>query len=258
MTEERDEKDSRRVSQKYRELGAEEPPRALDEAILAASRRGASARPTSVDRLNRQRWYGPLAAAAVIVLAVAMTLQIQFEQPDLEVPAPPAAKPAPPAAQAPAKAPAEIQPKAAAEPVKQKLEALARRAESRAFVPDPAPPAAPAPAAQPESRIQAPAGAPAPAASASGALAGAAGEREQREGPARDRARELSAVRSMAKRAEAPAQALAETPERELERIAELRRQGRHDEADKALAEFRKRYPDYKIPQSMLERVERR
>ena len=50
----------------------------------------------------------------------------------------------------------------------------------------------------------------------------------------------------------------AETPERWLERIAEMRRQGRHDEADKALAEFRKRHPNYKIPEAMLERVERR
>jgi hypothetical protein len=51
---------------------------------------------------------------------------------------------------------------------------------------------------------------------------------------------------------------MAETPERELERIADLRKQGRHDEADKALAEFRKRNPDFKIPEAMLERVERR
>jgi hypothetical protein len=48
------------------------------------------------------------------------------------------------------------------------------------------------------------------------------------------------------------------SPERELERIAELRAQGRHDDADKALAEFRKRYPDYRIPQAMREKVELR
>ena len=40
--------------------------------------------------------------------------------------------------------------------------------------------------------------------------------------------------------------------------IGELRRQGRHDEADKALAEFRKRHPDYVISEAMRERVERR
>ena len=32
-------------------------------------------------------------------------------------------------------------------------------------------------------------------------------------------------------------------PEQWLQGIADLRRQGRHEEADKALAEFRKRYP---------------
>ena len=48
-----------------------------------------------------------------------------------------------------------------------------------------------------------------------------------------------------------------EAPERILERIAELRRQGKHDEADKALAEFRRRYPDYRIAEEMLKKVER-
>ena len=51
--------------------------------------------------------------------------------------------------------------------------------------------------------------------------------------------------------------ALALPPERLLERIAELRKEGRHDEADKALAEFRQRYPDYRISDEMLKKVER-
>jgi len=41
------------------------------------------------------------------------------------------------------------------------------------------------------------------------------------------------------------------TPEAWLARIAELRKQGRTREADESLAEFRKRYPDYKIPESL-------
>ena len=41
---------------------------------------------------------------------------------------------------------------------------------------------------------------------------------------------------------------LAEAPERWLERIAQMRKDGRNEEADKELAEFRKRYPDYAIP----------
>ena len=70
----------------------------------------------------------------------------------------------------------------------------------------------------------------------------------------RDRAARSAAVDITAKRAEVAA----ETPERQLERIAELRKAGKHDEADKALAEFRKRHPDYKIPEAMRERVEKR
>src|SRR5438552_1337822 len=78
------------VSRRYRELPAEEPPRALDEAILAASRRAAGARPASlVAPTGRQRWYVPLAAAAVIVLAVGLTLSVQLERPEAEDVTPP-------------------------------------------------------------------------------------------------------------------------------------------------------------------------
>ena len=33
---------------------------------------------------------------------------------------------------------------------------------------------------------------------------------------------------------------------------------GRHEEADKSLAEFRKRYPDYRISKEVLEQLEKR
>jgi hypothetical protein len=46
-------------------------------------------------------------------------------------------------------------------------------------------------------------------------------------------------------------------PEQLLERIAELRREGKHADADKALAEFRQRYPEYRISEQMLKKVER-
>ena len=48
------------------------------------------------------------------------------------------------------------------------------------------------------------------------------------------------------------------SPEQWLQGIADLRRQGRHEEADKALAEFRRAYPDYRISEAMLEKVEKR
>ncbi|MFN2643786.1 MAG: hypothetical protein ABR570_02255 [Burkholderiales bacterium] len=49
-----------------------------------------------------------------------------------------------------------------------------------------------------------------------------------------------------------------EKPEPWLERIAELRSRGRHAEADKELAEFRRAFPEYRLSAAMRERVERK
>ena len=73
MADERDPK----LSQRYRQLPGEEPSRELDQAILAAAHR-------SVDRSHaplvvpagRPRWYYSLAAAAVLVLAIAVTVHV--------------------------------------------------------------------------------------------------------------------------------------------------------------------------------------
>ncbi|MBC8023687.1 MAG: hypothetical protein H7Y14_11240, partial [Burkholderiales bacterium] len=56
----------------------------------------------------------------------------------------------------------------------------------------------------------------------------------------------------------ADAQVAIDEPTRELEAIAKLRAGGRHEEADKALAEFRRKRPDYRIPEAMWERVKAR
>lgn len=254
-----------RISARYRALGAEEPPQALDDAILAAGRRGASARPASLDRAQRRRWYAPLATAAVLVLAVAVTLLMQQEKP--EIAAPVASHPAP-AAPAPVPAPAEQDLKLrmdanvqapAAEPRRKAAEA---KPQPKDFVPEP-PAAVPPPAAS--------AAAPQPPASpvlrsdetrSAGALARQAEDRTARDAVAAARAPAYGPLEAQSqKRAESAAVAgnLASTaPGQELERIAQLRAEGKHEEADKALAEFRKRYPDYKIPDEMLRRVERR
>jgi hypothetical protein len=82
-----------RVTQAYRALGDASPPAALDQAILAASRRRGG------------RWYVPVSAAAVLVLAVAVAVVVEREAPkrvdDVAVapqvksaPAPAGAKPA--------------------------------------------------------------------------------------------------------------------------------------------------------------------
>jgi hypothetical protein len=187
MADERDPK----VSQRYRELGADEPPRRLDDAILAASRR-------------RWRWAAPLAAAAVIMLSVAVTWHMQVERPD------------------PESAVLMQAPEPAQEVVEERKQAEESRADSAPRRKREVPPAAPVPA---------------PA-------------------PARDEAAPAAGARAL----EAPAgsmlgkQLAEEPPETVLERIAEMRKQGRHEEADKALEAFRKRYPDYKLPESVLKK----
>ena|SRR6185295_1459277 len=237
--------DDEKISRRYRELGAEEPPRALDEAILAAARNV---------KTGRQRWYAPLATAAVLALAVAVTLHMQVEQPGIESPVPQAPPP-----------PAVV--KEAAPEVAKVTPRIERKAKQSA----PAAAPEPRPFATEKSASSAPARddrALAAAGSASGELArqadqgssrGEAAERDARADLSRARSsRAPAAAEAMAKRAEAPASAPADSPERELERIAELRTQGRHDEADRALAEFRKRHPDYRMPEEMRLRVERR
>ena len=204
--------DERDATRAYRGLPREEPPAPLDDAIRAAARRHAKARPAPlVAPTGRRRWYFPVAAAAVIVLAVAVTSQVERDQ----------VEPAPSAA-----------PEA-------KIQVQKERGREK----DGAPQAGGA--AKPERRSQPP-----------------AESSVSREEFGRDRLSREEAPRPQAA-APAPAPAnralmKAVSPESELERIAGLRRQGKDEEADRALAEFRKRYPDYRFSPEMLEKVEKK
>jgi hypothetical protein len=233
-----DERDPR-LSTAYRELGAEEPPRVVDEAILAASRRAVG---------RTRKWYGPVALAATLLLVVAVTVQIERRDPDEEI----VAATAPPQAQKEERAAPEVE---------AKKPALSR---SQPFTPEP-PPAAPPPNAGAmrdlaKSNEAAPAQdrARADQAPASPPVVAEAAPPPQ---PAR---REMESPRPQASAA-AGARAMdqmqskveAETPEPWLARIVELRKQGKQEEADKALAEFRKRYPEYRISEEMRAKVER-
>ena len=294
------------LSRRYRELAREDPPSALDDAILAAARRELETRPAPlVAPTGRRRWSVPIAAAAVIVLSAVVTLHVQREQPDPELGGVP--QPQPPAAarkdeasaiapraemreeklsspekdiaalRAPVEAP-KAQPERrraqeapAAKAVKPsqapvgESPALARApaepkplAEQERFSPDPAPAvAAPPPAPPPSSappqmqmRQAAPAAKPAPRAADSASTAGASPPAAAEDRDALGGLRDGGTNRMLAKR-----EIAAESPEKMLERIAALRREGRGKEADDLYAEFKRRFPDYRIPDALREQV---
>jgi hypothetical protein len=229
-----------KISQRYRELGREEPPHELDAAILAAARRAARTRPAPlVVPSGRQRWYFPLAAAAIIVLAVAVTMHVEREQPDPEavVTAPSSAPEAPAEQKALQAEPPPALPKPAPS---QDLRAQRDTAPLADLQKSQTPPASPVPPLaaelEPSSRQDA-----------------VSEMRQESRARASRQADGAPAVAGAMARSFTPA-----SPEQWLQGIADLRRQGRHEEADKALAEFRKRYPDYKIPEAVAKTLEKR
>jgi len=215
------------IAQRFRELEREEPPRTLDARILAAARRELEVLPAPlVAPSARRRWYVPLAAAAVIMLSVAVTLHLQREQPDPEL--------APPGYPPPIQEPAPVAPTPAAPP-------KADRARDAAKEPAVAPKRA-----QEEHSPAAPRAAPAPSDASPAATVSVP---EAPPGAETERVRR-SDVESAAKPADVDS-----SPEAWLARIVELRREGRLAQADESYAAFRRRYPEYRIPDAIRDQV---
>ena len=262
MTEPQD----REVSRLYKDAGTPEPPRQLDEAILAASRRAAGSRPQSTWSGRVWRSRVPVALAATVLLSFTVTLMVlqdsrEFDTAPLAKTAGTAdehAKPAPsPPSEARSTPQADIRrdrgtespgpaegsdasrpgfvftpPSESARAVPEPLDTrrraqhlpepaearVGRESESRAAAqPAPARPSAPAAAASPrrETALQ--------RADRAGAQAGgvAASEAQERR------------------------------PEKWIEDIRRLKAQGKTGEADRELAEFRKRYPEHRLPEDL-------
>ncbi len=249
-----------RIARRYRELAREEPSPALDAAILAKARQQIGDGPSlpASERMRVrprfQNWAGPVSIAAVLVLGIGVSLRMQLEQPGIETTAPanePTPAPAseysmPPSAESlPDPAPAAAASAAQPPPAK----AARQDRQDSARVPKPFAEEPVRERSRPESAtsLAVPA-TPPPAVSAQDAAQGAP-LRAQREAASPDSVGVRELRKSLATETD---------PDRELERIARLRESGSHAQADAALAEFRRRRPDYRIPEGMWERVKPR
>lgn len=273
------------LARRYREAGDQAgmaPPPALDAHILAAAH--AAVQPSATENRSQlakprawwQRLSLPIGVMATTLLAVMLSLMVQrqapetleHEPPATKVPPAPATERAADAAAAPAVAPAAVpgarnesasrpaEKKAVQQPVPPAAFPAPAASGVPAAAPLPAPPQAPVPA------TVAPATTPASASSETATVSRLKAEstNEARVGSLADRAQEpeARAVRQKAAPAVAAPVGLGaargeavQTASAWLEEVRELKRQGRDEEAARRLAEFRKAYPGYVLPEDL-------
>lgn len=260
----------------YQAAAREEPPPALDDAVRAAARRAVASRPQRVSSSFIRSWRLPLSIAAVMMLTVSLVTVMREEAPEIMLPSGGLLDDVDHKRAAPA---ADIGESATAVPktsgphaqrsdsvglrppaqsgssgigLRDGRVAPERAAESRknmaaadAMTPAPAP--APLPATIP---------APAAGAAAEGKVQSksepASADTALRESSrARAKADIQPSAAPPASRMAGAIQPRAElAPDKWLERIEELRRQGKLEEARTSLAEFRKRFPNHELPAS--------
>jgi hypothetical protein len=274
-----------RLARAWREASREEPPAELDDAVRAAARRAVHAGPRVGHGPFGGRWRVPLSIAAVLVVSATLTLLVAERREHVPSAGLDTAPAAPPAADAP---PAEDQklaephapakdaaPPGASAPLRKQpaAETAQPAGESRTELYD-APTEARGTAA-PTTELEAPAptepAEPAAPAAAPSSL-DTVGEHRAAEGkkdrgpqafPERERASAESRAKARLERdagevekreslgARSAAQPAAEPPldpKTWLDRILALRREGKLQEAERSLQEFRRRYPDYPLP----------
>jgi hypothetical protein len=268
------------LSRIYRDAEGPRPPQRVDDNIVAASQRVAGARPRPAGVRFARRWGTPFALAATVVVTFTLTLMVFERESGLDTMAPKAPRAVRPAKISPAEPkradqpvtppPEKLQPIApapAVPPAAVRRDQVEQRPGERAAsgarpgtgqpVPVPDAPraaevlrksegAAPAPAAPmsdalsaPELRQQArPTQVPA-AAPAAGALSESAATLQD------------ASVAALAASRLAVPDAKERTPEKWLEDIRKLKTDGKAAEAERELAEFKKRYPDYRLPEDL-------
>ena len=254
---ERDDPQDRDLSALYRQAAEEQPSAGLDARILAAAR-ATTAPPQVVSQSWLNRWKIPVVLAAIVLLTTTLTLLVQDEDAGrLSVPDPvttrapiPAKEIAPPPPAAPAPARAELPPKSARPAPKTVTEPARVPSATGSLAKEREIPAASSPQPVPGATLN---------------LGGAAAESRSdtlRDQPAREKTRQeiqaappppmaAPAARSMAAPAAKRAELDERSPEQWLADIRRLRREGRVEEAETSLAEFRKRYPKYLLPDDL-------
>jgi hypothetical protein len=271
------------LSRLYREGAWPEPSRQIDQAILAASRRAARE-----ERSFTRRWAPSFAVAATVVLTSVLVLKVVREQPAVVSPAgveqqvtvtsskqavstdakveeartASAPTPAPPATPQ-----GYSETMDAAEAAR--LDRLKRDIDlKQAGIPTESP--SPAPVAKKESRSEAPQRSreqPAPI-SVFGATSAAPAPAPVQQAPRAIAAKPVAPLPPAARAepsppqaAPQPAQALSSsisaykaperTPQSWIEDIRKLMKEGKSEEAGAEIAEFKKRYPDFMLPEDL-------
>ncbi|HVK54385.1 MAG TPA: hypothetical protein VM532_05070 [Burkholderiales bacterium] len=262
------------LSRAYRGIPSDEPSPSLDDAIRAAARRAVHSRPQSVRKSWVQRWSGPVATAAVVVLTVSVGILTMEEKPDLISPPRPEAK----RSSAPSSADKREETLAAAAPssvvseqVEWKVDRLSGdRPDQATSAKEMARPEAPRAiqkkaAPPPIAREPVPfvadmetarelvgerqAAAPALADSAQSQMKFKADSIEGSAGASAAASPPSSELRAKAsRRAEVAPTAIVESLEAWLKRILILRKEGKAKEFEAELAKFKERYPDYSLP----------